>query len=158
MSLKIRGAATTALIASLVLPTAMLAAAPAAMATAPKAEAAAPKIVAAARSTDVTLNNRTATTFQRNYAKLDGGIWNNLPPETVEVGQTGKWGSESNGFATGTEGTASYQLATGEVRIHWNNPYSGGNSYSCDVPYGYTCTRDGGGGNNAHVTFTVARA
>ncbi|MFF4590873.1 Crystal protein ET79 [Streptomyces sp. NPDC001388] len=118
-----------------------------------------PATVQAARSTYVTLNNNTGGLLGRSYDRLDGGIWtdNRLPPGNIPPGRSGSWQSESDGFMTGTEGEVQYLLAgAGYVTVHWNNPYVGSNSYSCTVPAHYTCSRTGGGGDNATVAFTVS--
>ncbi|MBW5481926.1 Crystal protein ET79 [Streptomyces bambusae] len=120
-----------------------------------------PPSAAAQRSTHVTLQNRTEEQMDRTSSSLKHGTWshNMLPPDVVYPMSNSAWQSESNGFMTGTEGTAVYNMyAVGNVSISWNNPYVGSNDYSCDVPTGYTCERDGGGGDNAQVTFTVRKA
>ncbi|MEU7259660.1 Crystal protein ET79 [Streptomyces rimosus] len=112
-----------------------------------------------ARSTRVNVVNNTSTTMYRNYSSLSHGVWDDAtPPETIEGNRSAYWGSHSSGMMTGTEGDARYSLGDGgEVSFHWNNPYVGGNSYSCDVPAGYSCSRSGGGGDNATVTFTISK-
>ncbi|MCX5148897.1 Crystal protein ET79 [Streptomyces sp. NPDC048550] len=131
--------------------------APAALA----APAAGPSPVAAssARSTDVVFSNSTSQQLTRVSSSLPHGCWNNdsLPPDYIAKGITASWGSRSCGMLTGTEGYTTYRVtATGEqIKIHWNNPYTGSNSYNCDVPSGYTCSRSGGGGDNATVSFTL---
>ncbi|MFJ8471138.1 aegerolysin family protein [Kitasatospora sp. NPDC094011] len=95
----------------------------------------------------------------RTYDRLNWGIWsdNQLPRGNIPPGRSGSWQSESDGFMTGTEGEVQYLLAgAGNVTVHWNNPYTGSNSYSCTAPAHYTCSRTGGGGDNATVAFTVS--
>jgi hypothetical protein len=117
--------------------------------------------VNAARSTYVSLTNASGSLLTRTNAQLHWGIWstNMLPPSIVQPGVTGKWMSESDGFMTGTEGEVTFSLvgASNPVKVHWNNPYWGSNSYSCSAPDGYTCTWQGGGGNNATVSFTLSK-
>ncbi|MER8042109.1 Crystal protein ET79 [Streptomyces sp. NPDC094032] len=114
----------------------------------------------AQRSTNVTLVNKTGQNLVKTWEKLDHGCWttNMLPPDNIPNGKSPSWASESCGFATGTEGRANYALPGGEIKLHWNNPYVGSNSYECVVPSGYSCYRSGGGGDNASVTFTVQSA
>ncbi|MGP3686825.1 Crystal protein ET79 [Streptomyces sp. IBSNAI002] len=116
-------------------------------------------VAQSARSTKVKVVNETTTTMYRNYTELSHGVWDDeTPPESIDGGKSASWGSHSSGMMTGTEGGAWYSLGNdGEAAIHWNNPYVGGNSYGCSVPNGYTCSRTGGGGNNATVTFTIGR-
>lgn len=145
------GAAVVAAVSAVV-----LAGAPAAVAAGGQGAAEGPAALRSARSTSVSLYNGTADVIYRNYSGLSHGVWDDsTPPESVGHAATAYWGSHSSGFMTGTEGEARYQLAGGEAVIHWNNPYAGGNSYSCSVPRGYTCSWSGGGGNNASVAFTL---
>ncbi|MFE9775773.1 Crystal protein ET79 [Streptomyces sp. NPDC005931] len=118
------------------------------------------RAAAAARSTHVTLQNRTPNEMVRTSSSLTHGTWseNLLPPDRVYPMSNAIWQSESNGFMTGTEGQAVYNMFNvGTVGISWNNPYVGDNTYSCSVPPGYTCRQDGGRGDNAAVTFTVMK-
>ncbi|MFD8694036.1 Crystal protein ET79 [Kitasatospora purpeofusca] len=110
------------------------------------------------RSVKVNVNNYSGALLGRIGAGLDGGIWtgNSLPPSAINNGDRARWQSESEGFATGTQGSAEYLLSGGgKVTFRWNNPFAGSNSYSCEVPPGHNCTTSGGGGKNAEVTFTV---
>ncbi|MFD5517835.1 aegerolysin family protein [Streptomyces sp. NPDC127066] len=119
-----------------------------------------PRSASAARSTHVTLQNRTPNEMLRTSSSLVHGTWseNLLPPDHVYPMSNAIWQSESNGFMTGTEGTAVYNmLNVGTVSVSWNNPYAGSNGYSCSPPSGYACRQDGGGGDNAAVTFTVLK-
>ncbi|MFE6747205.1 Crystal protein ET79 [Kitasatospora purpeofusca] len=123
--------------------------------------AAAPDLTAAVtpvRSVKVNVYNYSGALLGRIGAGLDGGIWtgNSLPPSAINNGDRARWQSESEGFATGTQGSAEYLLSGGgKVTFRWNNPFAGSNSYSCEVPPGHSCATAGGGGKNAEVTFTV---
>ncbi|MFJ9690834.1 aegerolysin family protein [Kitasatospora sp. NPDC101183] len=135
----------------------LLAAAPAAVAAQGPGAAEGPALVQSARSTAVSLYNGTTSTIYRNYSDLSHGVWDDAtPPENIEANKTGSWGSHSSGFMTGTEGEVRYQVAGGQVVIHWNNPFSGSNGYSCSAPRGYTCSWTGGSGNNASVAFSLS--
>jgi hypothetical protein len=82
------------------------------------------------------------------------------PCKTINAKGSCFWASESCGIATGTEGIATYRLGliddfaiNKDFKVHWNNPYVGSNSYSCDgIP---TCFWSTGKGNNAQVTFKL---
>ncbi|MEU6241707.1 aegerolysin family protein [Streptomyces sp. NPDC047024] len=118
------------------------------------------RTASAARSTRVTLTNYSGRSFVRTGASLSHGIWseNTLPPSLINPSDSGSWQSESDGFLTGTEGRATYTMSGGgTVSVGWDNPFSGHNSYSCDVSAGFACDRVGGVGDNARVTFTVRR-
>ena len=121
----------------------------------------------AARSTHVTLTNQAG---RFNLIKLsdtlDHGEWTIRPPATV--GNQAEWESESNGFATGTEGSANYRIETdegepiGTLDLHWDNPFVGSNSYdqsvnpqATDGGEGFSVGHLGGSGNNASVEFLL---
>ncbi|MFI6108153.1 Crystal protein ET79 [Streptomyces sp. NPDC051310] len=119
-----------------------------------------PLAAQAARSTHVTFNNHTERLMVRTDARLYWGVWstNQYPPESIPPGNTRAWQSESEGFATGTEGEAAYVLeGVGSVKVKWNNPYVGSNSYNCSAPAGFQCRLSGGGGDNADPVFTLSR-
>ncbi|GLW73501.1 hypothetical protein Kpho02_58000 [Kitasatospora phosalacinea] len=119
----------------------------------------------AARSTVVKLNNWTGCTLTREGWSLAHGIWSLEPPVRIADQQQGFWASESNGFATGTEGTVRFfsencanPVLNGRiVQLHWNNPYVGSNSYDSngtDLKF-YVPKPSGGSGNNAVVEFSA---
>ena len=114
-----------------------------------------------ARSATIKLQNKTKSKLSLTGAKLSHGVWseNQYPPESIEAGGSGTWESESDGFMTGTQGSASYHLVdSGTVTVSWDNPYAGSNSYSDSAPKGFTISRTGGSGDNAVVTFTLTPA
>ncbi|MBT2546376.1 Crystal protein ET79 [Streptomyces sp. ISL-44] len=115
--------------------------------------------VQSARSTKVTVVNETSTTMYRNFMQVAHGIWDDeTPPEQIDGFKEATFGSHSQGVMTGTEGQVNYALGhDGEAAIRWSNPYVGGNGYNCSVPKEYTCSRSGGGGNNAEVKFIIGR-
>ena len=107
------------------------------------------------RSVDVTFQNYSPFTLDRSAYSLPHGMWASFPPEHLAPGHYSHWRSESDGFATGTEGSADYATAAGNVSLYWDNPAFGSNRYSCNVPATLTCTQVGGDGNNAWVTFIL---
>ncbi|MFJ5231429.1 hypothetical protein ACIQBJ_16210 [Kitasatospora sp. NPDC088391] len=143
-------------------------AAPAPVTGAAAAKSSAPAALssAAARSTFVQVNNWTQCEMDFVTADLSSGIWTGIdwPPLTITNSTWGVWQSESNGFMTGTEGTATYQLKKCVnpannykwVKFHWDNPFRGSNSYDNNgTSAGVNITRSGGSGDNAVVTFVV---
>lgn len=116
----------------------------------------------ATRSVVITVQNNSSSDLYRVSAGLAHGIWSDgfHPPEMIPAGQTGRFASESQGGATGTEGRAQYFAAAvrGMVNLYWDDPYAGSNEYSVGVPAGLHYSTGGGGGNNAdwHVTLTDA--
>jgi uncharacterized protein (DUF2147 family) len=125
----------------------------------------------ASRSTTVIVRNQSNAALVRTSWELAHGIWSNdqLPPEQIAAGTpaapgTATWESESQGFATGTEGQAVYTFPDGNttVTIYWDNPYSGSNAYritfSGPGAGSYRGSYTGGDGDNATVTFTISAA
>jgi hypothetical protein len=135
----------------------------------------------AARSVVVKLINNTGCTLVVRQAWVFRGDW-------IPGGELAYWGgeeidykpypntltfgSESNGFMTGTEGNAYFGFnycspyvgdygnwinpLPAVLKLHWLNPYVGSNSYdSIGSDPLFKVYRSGGSGNNATVTFTV---
>jgi hypothetical protein len=126
----------------------------------PAAEASAKR---AARSVEVFLGNLTRCDLLLVTARLDHGEWTTRPPGLILLGDEGRWESESNGVATGTEGEADYftqacrnpALNNKRLHFHWNNPFVGSNSYDTAGTDGAFHSRIvGGGGNHAGVSVT----
>jgi len=135
----------------------------------------------AARSVVVKLVNNTGCTLVVRKAWVFGGNWipggelNYWGGEEIEYPpypNTLTFGSESNGFMTGTEGHAYFGFdhcspyvgdnrqwinpLPAVLKLHWNNPYVGSNSYdSTGSDPLFMVYRSGGSGNNATVTWTV---
>ena len=121
----------------------------------------------AARSVKVNLINNSPTDFYHDSDGLEHGDWITYSEDgaffmadPVEGnGGTGYFESESDGVMTGTQGWATYTSSFGEkFTVKWDNPYSGGNSYSCSIDPAYKISHKGGGGDNAEVTFTIELA
>src|SRR4051812_9733022 len=118
----------------------------------------------AARSVWVIIRNNSS--FQLNFPQyyLTSGIWTVKPNAVIQPGQESGFGSESNGFMTGTHGNVMYGIANGQqLSFMWTDPYAGSNSYSMSLggtPYNgkILVTRSGGSGNNAMVVITVSNA
>ena len=126
----------------------------------------------AARWTEVTLVNRTHHNLRKTEDHLEHGVWDDTPPQLV--GHRAVWASESDGVLTGTEGWATFQIemvepderqteVLGTVRLHWDNPFAGGNSYDASVNPQATSTGPGfsvgffgGHGEDARVTFVLS--
>jgi len=111
-----------------------------------------------ARSVTLVLVNTTRSTIRCGFAVLDGGEWASYPSDSIAAGATGRWRTQSNGFATGTEGSATMFVdATGTVAtVRWNNPYWGSNDYGCDVTGALRCATSGGSGNDSTLTITIS--
>ena len=128
--------------------------------TGPAAQAA-PQ-ASAARSVWVIIRNNSK--YQLNYPQyyLTSGVWTVKPNAVILPGQESSFGSESNGFMTGTHGSVMYSVSNGQqLSFTWTNPYVGSNSYSTSLsglPYSgkIMVTRSGGSGNKAVVVLTIA--
>ena len=95
-------------------------------------------------------------------------IFNNIYPkvylETIalklfrpESLQTVSFGSESDGFATGTEGFVVYASDVGDFRIGWDNPFIGSNGFGIATPPGFGGSHTDESGNNANVEVFLFR-
>jgi hypothetical protein len=128
--------------------------------SAPTADASAKR---AARSVEAFLGNLTRCDLLLVTARLDHGEWTTEPPHLILLGDEGRWESESNGFATGTEGEADYftqscrdpNFNNKRIHFHWDNPFVGSNSYDTAGTDGAFHSRIvGGDGNHAGVSVT----
>jgi hypothetical protein len=117
-----------------------------------------------ARSTQVVFTNNTSFVMYYNTANLGHGIWSIQAPQIIMPNATVSWKTESNGAGTGTEGVINYILKdpnnnnaviSGEVIIHWINPFVGSNSLNFSRPYGFNLISSGNNGNNCIVYITL---
>lgn len=111
----------------------------------------------AARSTDITIINNTGGQLTFAEKDLQHGIWSTDPPGSIAARKSAKFGSESSGFMTGTEGAVAYKEGGAIFTIRWDNPYIGSNSYIMFTfdPVHYAVTYTGGGGDNASITVYI---
>lgn len=88
----------------------------------------------AARSVRCTLKNRSKHDLTLESSTLDHGVWSpsSSAPQKIAAGAEASWSTESDGFMTGTEGTAIFTIAGlgGKFKVWWNNPFCGKNHYS----------------------------
>jgi len=128
----------------------------------------------AARSFAITVQNWLGGgPWHRTNSGLAHGAWSNgesaFPPEQVPPvfltpegdAQPGIvfWESESDGFATGTEGFADYHNDKwGDMHVWWDNPYVGGNSFGVDhANNSFRAEWGDTSGNDANVVITLRR-
>ena len=78
-----------------------------------------------------------------------------MPPERIPHRSRAHWESESDGFATGTQGHAIYTSEAGDVSFFWDDPFIGGNSFSVDHSPALQANWGDVSGNNAAVTVTI---
>ncbi|WP_165953752.1 aegerolysin family protein [Streptomyces sp. 8K308] len=107
----------------------------------------------AARSYDISIVNLTNMELTREKSHLDHGVWSGegseTPPDKIAPGETVHFGSESQGFMTGTEGYVTYGSPAGDFTVYWDNPYVGSDSSSATCPSGYEKVKSDSAGNNA---------
>lgn len=80
----------------------------------------------AARSIHIKLHNRTNFNLLRTETSVDSGIAKGYAPAFIEANSTVEFGSESNGFMTGTEGWVKFVIQEPKmikIYFHWSNPY-----------------------------------
>lgn len=90
-----------------------------------------------ARSTTWTITNATDSEFNLVSATLDGGVWATAPSKVIPAGGTASFRAESNGVATGDEGTVVYSIPAGEYSFYFDNPFFGSDGFSVTTPAGY---------------------
>ena len=117
----------------------------------------------AARSVTIKVDHQFDVALVFDHDSLQHGIWGTNPPPRIEPGTVAQWVAESDGFATGTEGTVWYRLdtpgSTGLVRLHWDNPFVGSNNFDQSGPEVVSVVRIGdGSGNDATAHWVVADA
>ncbi|WP_329404178.1 aegerolysin family protein [Streptomyces melanogenes] len=121
------------------------------------------------RNVDVTVVNHTNCTLRLDSTSLDHGVWNNKgqPPQVIGAGGTGTFGSGDLGWLTGTEGRAQYHAEDchsgtvhngAVVKLHWDNPYIGSNSYDTGgSDSDFSRSTSGGSGNRTAVAFDISQ-
>jgi hypothetical protein len=124
--------------------------------------------MSAARSVQINFNNQTAEALilPPNGASLSGGEWSagQAPPSSISPNSQVVWQSESDGFMTGTEGSAVYVFqanAANSVTVAWDNPYAGSNTYSAVVNpqnagYNVQCSTPDNDADNSTVFVTLS--
>ncbi len=117
----------------------------------------------AARSVTIKVDNKFDVALVFDHDSIQHGVWGSNPPPRIEPGTLAQWVAESDGVATGTEGTVWYRLdipsSIGLVRLHWDNPFVGSNNFDQSGPDVVTVIRIGdGSGDDATAHWVVADA
>jgi hypothetical protein len=120
----------------------------------------------ASRSTRITIKNRSDMQFvvSGEGTSLVHGVWSDggrpEPGSTLLETMDLVIESESDGFATGTEGSVllTTTLPGGRpFEFYWDNPFAGSNEYLLkQVPSGLDASYSGGEGDNTEVEVTIA--
>ncbi|QGI66452.1 uncharacterized protein FFB20_02727 [Fusarium fujikuroi] len=114
---------------------------------------------AAPRRIAVSLVNNTQQTLTWVDSGVDHGTRDAHEPDTIGPGGTGNWGLKSDGIQTGCEGWMKWSIGDNGpiVRLNYDNPYVGSNSYSYSVESAqYTINRQGGTSDYATVKFIMS--
>jgi hypothetical protein len=110
-----------------------------------------------ARTVDFWFENGSNLSFELTQSYLNHGVWSGTaPPVWIGPWEWICWRAESSGVATGTQGGANYRVVgtdgkspNVQLRLSFNNPYIGGNSFRCFPPINHQCVgRPGSGGGN----------
>lgn len=111
----------------------------------------------AARSVHVVIKNNTTHTMIFVSGGTQHGIVTRRPPSRISSGGIGELFAESNGVATGTEGSVTYRLdgVGGNAVFHWDNPFVGSNSISGSAPAAFKIEQIGDTGNRTLVFFSI---
>lgn len=117
----------------------------------------------ATRSVTIKVHNKLDVALIFDHESIQHGVWGSDPPPRIGPGTLPQWVAESDGVATGTEGTVWYRLdipsSTVLVRLHWDNPFVGSNNFDQSGPDVVTVTRFGSGsGDDATAHWIVADA
>ncbi len=116
--------------------------------------------IAAARSVHVIIKNNTEHNMTFASGKAQHGIVTQKPPHSIPPGGIGELFAESNGFATGTEGSVTYGIngIGGTATFSWDNPFVGSNSANGSAPPGLKVEQIGNKGNRTLVFFSIHNA
>jgi len=111
----------------------------------------------AARSVKVIIKNDTDRNMTFISGKAAHGKVTKSPPRRIPPSGFGELFAESDGVATGTEGTVTYRLdaVNGTAAFHWDNPFVGSNSANGSAPHGYQVSQIGDKGNRTLVFFSI---
>lgn len=110
------------------------------------------------RSATITIINFTELELKRTKEYLSHGIWttNELPPETISSLSDISFESESNGFLTGTQGSATYSCPEGDFVFNWDVPWDGSNEFSRTFPDSYKVKQTASGNLNAGIIWVIS--
>jgi hypothetical protein len=113
----------------------------------------------AARSVRAFIHNETNSDLTLIREEVPDGEWGaGRPPSRIPAWMTAPMGSESDGFLTGTEARATYQIGgdpSQTIYVHWNNPFSGDNSYHTNTDPAHDSFYTAISGNHAVVNYVL---
>lgn len=113
----------------------------------------------AQRSVIVVINNQTSQDLVLSSVNYPHGAPLSSPPQNIPPHtSTPAWEIDSDGFATGVEGTVIYHFQSDSsklVSLYFDDPFVGDNVFSGQAPAGYSVSTTVTGGNNASVVYTL---
>ncbi len=116
----------------------------------------------ASRTVRAFLHNETDLALTLRNTEIPHGEWASwAPPGRIEPGTAVTMGSDSDGFMTGTEARATYQIGDDPSRtvyLHWDNPFSGSNSFHTNTDDAHYAFWTASGGSHAVANFVLRPA
>jgi hypothetical protein len=112
------------------------------------------------RGLKISFTNNTDLNLVKQEEAMLQGTWELLPLDVVGVGVTAEWECVSEGVQSGAVGYVIYAPdsdATLLFTLRWSNPYLDAPGYTAEVPEGYSVQTDGGIGDYAEVSYTLAK-
>jgi hypothetical protein len=102
------------------------------------------ELAKANRSALIVIRNLTSESLFRIKFSLIHGMWRKFPPEIIEPNQEVRFGSESKGFMTGTEGSLELKMWEGQdpFIFHWVNPFFASATMTVKGPNNYRVAQD----------------
>ena len=113
----------------------------------------------AQRSVIIVIDNQTSQNLAFTSVNYPHGVPLSSPPQSIPANtSTPAWEVDSDGFATGVEGTVIYNFQSDSsqlVSLYFDNPFEGSNTFSGQAPVGYAVSTTVTGGNNASIVYTL---
>ncbi|EFA82336.1 endonuclease/exonuclease/phosphatase domain-containing protein [Heterostelium album PN500] len=113
-------------------------------------------VLRATRGQFVTIVNKTSRLLIRRDHALEQGSWAVIPPEGIAPGATIEFGT-SSGICAGTSGAVHYYSngLKGDVKLTFNNPFIGENTFSYHCPPNFLIEKQVIPGTISSVVFTI---
>ncbi len=110
-----------------------------------------------AREVHITVINVSNTELQvESKTYLNHGEWITTPTNVPNNGMAVNFRADSDGFATGVEGTIYYSVPGGELQMYFDDPYAGADGFNGkSTAEHYDVRAIGGSGNVCNVTYLV---
>lgn len=114
----------------------------------------------AQRSVIIVINNQTSQDLAFSSVNYPHGAPVSPPPQSIPAHTSSlAWEVDSDGLATGVEGTVIYHFQSDSsklVSLYFDDPFVGDDVFSGQAPAGYSVSTTVTGGNNASVVYTLS--